>query len=289
MGRRARGVRPRRSLSAFGREMARVSTIYVTRDLSTWGCELSEGREDRFRDLESEYKDYTVYDQHYEKIGKVDDLFVDETDTPEYIGVKTGFLGMKSTLIPMALARVNDRRKLIEVAVDKDAINNAPTFDDDKDITPEYEDRVHAYFGLEPVHSSGSRPGYGDYYASGDPSDARRDEDLSRAVDTEYGERVEESAHPTPGGGATGAERHGPPVVEPGVSDSVDRDEARRQLGDRPGVDRSGVSAGGGLGEGGLGAGASVGRTSETGEGTRSGEGQAAGMRIYKRSRRGGV
>ncbi len=37
---------------------------------------------------------------------------------------------MKSSLIPMEIARVNDRRKLIEVAADKDAIKDAPAFDD---------------------------------------------------------------------------------------------------------------------------------------------------------------
>lgn len=259
---------------------------------------MSEGRDDRFRELEDAYKDYTVYDQHYEKIGKVDDLFVDETDTPEYIGVKTGFLGMKSTLIPMALARVNDRRKLIEVAVDRDAVKDAPTFDNDKDITPDYEDRVHSYFGLEPVHSSGGRTGYGDYYASDEPADtrhedARRDEDLSRTVDTEYGERADASSHSTQGepslGGTPGGERHGSPVMEPepGVADSVDRDEARRQLEDKP-------SAAGGIddgpGAGGAGVQASADRTPEDGEEeARSGEDQAGGMRIYKRSRRGGV
>lgn len=262
--------------------MAGVSTIYVT-DLLIRGCDLAaEGRDDRFRELEDAYKDYTVYDRHYEKIGKVDDLFVDESDTPEYIGVKTGFLGMKSALIPMDLARVNDRRKLIEVAADKEAINNAPTFDDDKDITPDYEDRVHAYFGLEPVHSSGDRTGYGDYYASGDPLDARRDEDLSRAVDTEYGERTDHATHRTTGErsgeppleplggtsggtsrGAPGDERRGSSVPEPGFTDSVDREEARRQLDDEPAASAEVRSPAGGD--------------------------RAAGMRIYKRSRRGGI
>ena len=108
-----------------------------------------EERGDRFRELEEAYKDYTVYDQHYEKVGKVDDLFVDENDLPEYIGVKTGFLGMKSTLIPMELARVNDRRKLIEVAADKDTIRSGPAFDDDEEITPEHESRIYGYYGLE--------------------------------------------------------------------------------------------------------------------------------------------
>lgn len=150
---------------------------------------------DRFQQLEEAYKEYTVYDQHYEKIGKVDDLFVDESDQPEYIGVKTGFLGMKSTLVPMAMARVNDRRKLVEIAADKDAIENAPTFDTNKEITPDYEHEVHTYFGLERPHSSTESSGYGDYYHS----DSHDDERLEQQVDTEYGERAETSSYPSAG------------------------------------------------------------------------------------------
>jgi rRNA processing protein Gar1 len=50
--------------------------------------------EDRLRELEEKYEDFKVYDNQGEKIGKVDDLFVDETDREEYIGVKLGFLGL---------------------------------------------------------------------------------------------------------------------------------------------------------------------------------------------------
>jgi hypothetical protein len=150
-----------------------------------------EERGDRFRELEEAYKDYTVYDQHYEKIGRVDDLFVDENDQPEYIGVKTGFLGTKSTLIPMELARVNDRRKLIEVAADKHTVTVAPTFDDNERITPDHEARIYGYFGLEHPGSREGRGGYGDYYAS--DTQTRTGEDLAGSVDTEYGQRREES------------------------------------------------------------------------------------------------
>lgn len=67
-----------------------------------------EERSDRFTAIEDRFAGYTVYDQSYEKIGKVDDLFVDESARPEYIGVKMGFLGTSSTLIPLEMARVND-------------------------------------------------------------------------------------------------------------------------------------------------------------------------------------
>ena len=51
-----------------------------------------EERSDRFTAIEDQYAGYEVFDQVGEKIGKVDDLFVDESDQPEYIGVKMGFL-----------------------------------------------------------------------------------------------------------------------------------------------------------------------------------------------------
>ncbi|MDQ3285601.1 MAG: PRC-barrel domain-containing protein, partial [Actinomycetota bacterium] len=78
-----------------------------------------EHRSDRFTAIEDQYAGYEVYDRNGEKIGKVDDLFVDESDQPEYIGVKMGFLGTRSTLIPWEVARVDENDRRIEVSVDK--------------------------------------------------------------------------------------------------------------------------------------------------------------------------
>ena len=123
------------------------------------------------------FEGYQIYDQHYEKVGKVDDLFVDENDVPEYIGVKTGLFGGPSTLIPMDIVRVNDLRQLVEVASDKDTIKNAPSFDDDAEITAEFEERVYAHFGARREPPPTDRGGYGTYhYENAD-------------VDVAYGER----------------------------------------------------------------------------------------------------
>src|SRR5215204_904115 len=107
---------------------------------------------------------YQIYDQHYEKIGKVDDLFVDENDVPEYIGVKTSLFGGPSTLIPMDIVRVNDVRQLVEVASDKETIENAPSFGDDAEITAEFEERVYAHFGATRESPLAGRGGYGAYH-----------------------------------------------------------------------------------------------------------------------------
>ena len=166
----------------------------------------AEGRHDRFTELEEAYKGYAVYDQNYEKLGKVDELFVDENDQPEYIGVKMGFLlEQKTVLIPMGIVRANDKRKLVEVAADKDTIQEAPAFDSNKDITPEYEDRVHRYFGLEREGTSHQRSGYGDYYTSDFTGERYSDQALA-GVDTEYGERAESRDPP---GVGTGDRVHG--------------------------------------------------------------------------------
>jgi uncharacterized protein (TIGR02271 family) len=122
-----------------------------------------EERSDRFTAIEDRFAGYTVYDNSYDKIGKVDDLFVDEADQPEYIGVKMGFLGTRSTLIPMELARVNDERQLIEVAADKETVKEGPTFDDDQEITPEFENDVYSYYGLQRSETVGN-VSYGSYY-----------------------------------------------------------------------------------------------------------------------------
>jgi uncharacterized protein (TIGR02271 family) len=128
---------------------------------------LAKQRGDRFADQEERLVGYTVYDVNYEKIGKVDYLLVDQDDNPEYIGVKTGLLGTKSTLVPVKSVRVNDRRRLVEVGADKDMVKDGPSFDDDEQITPENEERVHAYYGLGKGRQDAARSGaYGDYRRS---------------------------------------------------------------------------------------------------------------------------
>ncbi len=111
-------------------------------------------REGRLREAEEKYEGYTVYDNAGEKVGKVDKLFVDEADREEYIGVKTGLLGTRSVLIPMDIVRANERDRTMEVAESKDRVRDAPTYDDNDDITNDYEDNIRRHFGLEGLQSS---------------------------------------------------------------------------------------------------------------------------------------
>ena len=131
-----------------------------------------EGRSDGFTAVEDQYAGYTVYDNAGSKIGKVDDLFLGENDSPEYIGVKMGLLGTSSTLIPMEMATVDESAGTITVSTDKDTAQNGPAFDDDREITPEYENEVRSYYGLGAATGTEDRGSYGAYEGSGSTTGA---------------------------------------------------------------------------------------------------------------------
>src|SRR5215212_9341519 len=142
-----------------------------------------EERSDRFTAIEDQYAGYEVFDQVGEKIGKVDDLFVDESDQPEYIGVKMGFLGTRSTLIPWeAVSSTDDEGRAITVATDKATAKDGPAFDDDREITPEFESEVYSYYGLQRSQTT-DEPG--DYEAYQDAAPSTTDEDELRVQRTE--------------------------------------------------------------------------------------------------------
>ena len=135
-----------------------------------------EERSDRFTAIEDQYAGYEVFDQVGEKIGKVDDLFVDESDQPEYIGVKMGFLGTRSTLIPWeAVSSTDDEGRTITAATDKATAKNGPVFDDDREITPEFENEVYSYYGLQRSQST-DEPGAYEAYQDAAPSTTDEDE-----------------------------------------------------------------------------------------------------------------
>src|SRR5215207_4686050 len=137
-----------------------------------------EQRTDGFTAIEDRFAGYAVYDPAGQKIGKVDDLFVDQSDEPEYIGVKMGFLGTRSTLIPWdAVSTTDDEGRAITVDIDKNKAKNGPTFDDDREITPEFEEEVYSYYGLSRSTSNEESGAYESYDEAATDVGATTDED----------------------------------------------------------------------------------------------------------------
>lgn len=105
-------------------------------------------RTDLFAAIENQYADYTVYDNVGEKIGNVDNLFVNGSRTPKYLGVQTTPLGVTRTLVPLDIVRVNERRQLIEIFESKKRVEDAPTLVGDKKLTLAMEQQVQSFFGV---------------------------------------------------------------------------------------------------------------------------------------------
>src|SRR5918998_1806356 len=105
-------------------------------------------------------------EERSDRFTAIEDLFVDESDQPEYIGVKMGFLGTSSTLIPWGVVgNINDEGRSIETSVDKDTAKNGPAFNDDREITPDFENQVYSYYGLQSASGSEGSGSYGSYYS----------------------------------------------------------------------------------------------------------------------------
>jgi hypothetical protein len=118
---------------------------------------MKQGSE-RLAEVADRLAGYQVDDQHGEKIGKVDDLFVDDlNDRLEYISVMMDSFELRRTLIPIGALCVNDECQLVQIFQPKDKVDDAPYFNDYEDITAEFELRVLSYFGLGSAECTGER------------------------------------------------------------------------------------------------------------------------------------
>jgi hypothetical protein len=96
-----------------------------------------------------EAQGYAVVDPNGEKIGKIETVYVGDDNVPRYLGVTTGLLGTKLTLIPVqSLTRVDPTEETVWVTVPKDTAKDAPTFDPDYQFTPEDEAAIWQHYGM---------------------------------------------------------------------------------------------------------------------------------------------
>jgi uncharacterized protein (TIGR02271 family) len=116
------------------------------------------------RSLEERYAGYDIYDEHGERIGKLDDLFIDEVDNPEYVGVKTDSSGARAVLIPADAITVDDRLRRMVVSRPKSVVEAGPTCGADEEVTPAFEERVRSHYGLASGRGADDMGDYGAPY-----------------------------------------------------------------------------------------------------------------------------
>ena len=93
----------------------------------------------------------TAYDKDGEKLGDVNEVFVDDqSGQPTFVEINHGLFGMNSSLVPL---RGHDfSGDDLKLGFSKDRIKDAPDFDSDKPLTPEAQSDIFKHYGLDNAH-----------------------------------------------------------------------------------------------------------------------------------------
>lgn len=121
----------------------------------------------------------TVFDSEGEKVGSVGRVYLrDETGKPSWVTVKSGFFGMRESLVPMS--GVDTDTDDLRVPYTKDVIKGAPHVEADDHLSPAEEEELQSYY------RGHGWAGHGDAHREGVVGDERDD----RAVDDVRDDRV---------------------------------------------------------------------------------------------------
>jgi uncharacterized protein (TIGR02271 family) len=94
----------------------------------------------------AQWRGREVIDRSGDKVGKVEEIYLDtETNEPEWVLVKTGLFGGKSTFVPIEGAAPEGDG--LRVTYDKDLIKDAPKLDADQELSSAEEQELYAHYG----------------------------------------------------------------------------------------------------------------------------------------------
>ena len=108
----------------------------------------------------AEWHDRQLVDRDGEKIGKLQDVYVDvETDEPQFATVKEGFIGRHLTFVPLGGIQVGPDE--LRVAVTKEQVQNAPNIEQHgEELSQADESALYHHYELNytpPTTESGRR------------------------------------------------------------------------------------------------------------------------------------
>jgi hypothetical protein len=98
-------------------------------------------------DTALEWRGRTVVDRDGDKIGKLEELYLDESDRPAWGSVSTGLFGRRQSFVP--LADLREAGDDLQVPYGKDHVKDAPNADPDEQLSPQEEDALHRHYGLD--------------------------------------------------------------------------------------------------------------------------------------------
>jgi uncharacterized protein (TIGR02271 family) len=97
----------------------------------------------------AEWRGATVRDPDGDKIGTVEEVYFDEaTDRAEWITVRTGLFGMRTSFVPVEGAEPMGEDEL-RVPYEKERVKDAPNVDPDQELTQDEERELYRYYGRD--------------------------------------------------------------------------------------------------------------------------------------------
>jgi hypothetical protein len=128
-------------------------------------------------DTALDWRGRTVVDRDGEKIGRFDELYLDESDQPAWAAVTTGLFGMRQSLVPLSEARADG--DVLQVPFGKDMVKAAPNIDPDERLDPDEEARLYRHYGL----GAGRAADRDEAVAGGEPADREAVDDDDAVAD----------------------------------------------------------------------------------------------------------
>ena len=128
-----------------------------------------------------------AYDVNGDKIGSIDHIFYDDrSQRPEWLAVKTGLFGTKTTFVPINGSKVFDGDDL-QVPFTKAFVKDAPRVEVDEMMTHMQEQELWSYYGYDYAGTSDADSfGYGKTYTQ-----ARADQDYATGWQSSWTPRSE--------------------------------------------------------------------------------------------------
>jgi uncharacterized protein (TIGR02271 family) len=89
-----------------------------------------------------------LYGSDHDKIGEIADIYLDrQSGEPEWLAVKSGMLGTKTSFVPIRDAAAAEGH--VHVPYEKDLVKNAPSVDADGELSPEEERALYDHYGQD--------------------------------------------------------------------------------------------------------------------------------------------
>jgi hypothetical protein len=109
-------------------------------------------------DTALEWQGRTVVDRSGEKIGKLEEIFLDaESGKPAWGSVGSGLFGRRQSLLP--LSEVEAVEDQLRVPFDRDHVLGAPRTEPDVELSRDEEETLYSHYGLDYSSGGGDEEG----------------------------------------------------------------------------------------------------------------------------------